>query len=215
MALSTSQATRAFTNGAGAVANKLVNYGNKWLNSKINYGINYAKNWVRSYDMFGMLPEQWTLLDYSGEKAFEFNAFMSASVKSESKVTQYPVEYGSFAAYNLVQSPLEINCVLAKQGFPEDLSKYVDALLTYVESTDLLSIVTPDLEYPRMKLIKVNFDRTAENGTDIIFAECNFTEIRQIRPEYTSARVAKKVSRGRQQAKETSALKGLKDWVFG
>lgn len=204
-----------FSKGAGAVANKAVNYGNKWLNNKINYGINYARNFIRSYDFLGILPEQWTLLDYDGEKAFEFSAFMQASVKSESKVTQMPVEGGSFVAYNLVKTPLEINCVLAKQGFPPDLTAYVEALLTYVDSTDLLSIVTPDKEYKDMKLTKVSFDRSAENGVDIIYAECSFVEIKQVQSKYTSARVGGKRSRGRQQGKETSALQGFKNWIAG
>lgn len=196
--------------GAGAASNKLVNYGNKWLNSKLNYGVNYAKNYVRQFDFFGILPERWTLLDESGEKAFDFDSFAKLNLKSESKVIQAPVEGGGFVMYNKTNTPLEIKCVLIKKGFPEDLQVYVDALLEYSDNTNLLSIVTPDREYQNMNLNSVSFERSAEGGVNIIMAECGFTEIRQVTPQYTSARVGGKVSRGRQQGKPRSMISYLK-----
>lgn len=195
--------------GAGAVANKVVNYGNKWLNSKLNYGLNYAKNYVRQFDFFGVLPEQWTVLDLSGEKAFDFDSFSRLNLKSESKVMQAAVEGGGFVMYNKLNTPLELQCVLIKKGFPSDLQAYVDSLLEYGDNTDLVSIVTPDREYQNMNLTKVAITRTADNGVDVIVAECSFIEVRQVTVEYTSARVGKKVSRGRQQGKQTSMLKAL------
>lgn len=196
--------------GAGAASNKLVNYGNKWLNSKLNYGVNYAKNYVRQFDFFGILPEQWTLLDNEGEKAFEFDSFAKLNLKSESKVIQAPVENGGFVMYNKTNTPLEIKCILIKKGFPEELQTYVDALLDYADNTNLLSIVTPDREYQNMNLSSVSFERSAEGGVNVIMAECAFTEIRQVSPQYTSARVGGKVSRGRQQGKPRSMISYLK-----
>lgn len=195
--------------GAGALANKAVNYGNKWLNNKINYGLNYASNYIRQFDFFGILPERWTILDDSGGKAFEFDSFASLNLKTESKIIQAPVEEGGFVMYNKVNTPLEISCVLIKHGLPQDLQEYVDALLNYADTTDLLSIVTPDREYANMNLTKVSFTRAAESGIDLIAAECSFTEVRQITLEYTSAKVARKVNRGRQQSKPTSMLTAL------
>ena len=195
--------------GAGAVANKAVNYGNKWLNSKLNYGVNYARNYIRQFDFFGVLPERWTILDTAGEKALDFDAFNKLSLKSESKVIQAPVEGGGFVMYNKTNTPLELQCTLIKKGFPTDLQTYVDALLAYADNTDLLSIVTPDREYMNMNLTKVSFERSAEGGVDLIAAECSFIEVRQVTAEYTSARVGKKVSRGRQQAQPTSIVQAL------
>lgn len=196
--------------GAGAAANKTVAYGNKWLDNKINFGPNYAKNYAHKFDFSGNLPEQWTLLDDAGEKAFAFDSFSNLNLKSESKVIQAPVENGGFVMYNKTNTPLEIKCTLIKKGSPEDLQVYVDALLEYADNTNLLSIVTPDREYQNMNLTSVSFSRSAEGGVNLIMAECAFTEIRQVTPEYTSARVGKKVSRGRQQGKPRSMLSYLK-----
>ena len=196
--------------GAGAASNKTVAYGNKWLDNKINFGPNYAKNYAHRFDFSGNLPEQWTLLDDAGEKAFDFDSFSNLNLKSESKVIQAPVENGGFVMYNKTNTPLEIKCTLIKKGSPEDLQVYVDALLEYADNTNLLSIVTPDREYQNMNLTSVSFSRSAEGGVNLIMAECAFTEIRQVTPEYTSARVGKKVSRGRQQGKPRSMLSYLK-----
>lgn len=196
--------------GAGAASNKAVVYGNKWLNNKINLGPNYAKNYAPKFDSSSNLPEQWTLLDDAGEKAFAFDSFSSLNLKSESKVIQAPVESGGFVMYNKTNTPLEIKCTLIKKGSPEDLQVYVDALLEYADNTNLLSIVTPDREYQNMNLTSVSFSRSAEGGVNLIMAECAFTEIRQVTPAYTSARVGKKVSRGRQQGKPRSMLSYLK-----
>lgn len=196
--------------GAGAASNKDVAYGNKWLDNKIGLGPNYAKNYAHKFDFSGNLPEQWTLLDDAGEKAFAFDSFSNLNLKSESKVIQAPVESGGFVMYNKLNTPLEIKCTLIKKGSPEDLQVYVDALLEYADNTNLLSIVTPDREYQNMNLTSVSFSRSAEGGVNLIMAECAFTEIRQVTPEYTSARVGKKVSRGRQQGKPRSMLSYLK-----
>lgn len=200
--------------GAGAVANKAVNYGNKWLNSKLNYGLDYAKNYVRQFDFFGVLPERWTVLDTAGQKAFDFDAFNKLSLKSESKVIQAPVEGGGFIMYNKTNTPLELQCVLIKKGSPTELQTYVDALLTYADSTDLVSIVTPDREYQNMNLAKVSFERSAEGGVNLIAADCNFLEIRQVTAQYTSARVGQKVGRGRQQGKSSSGGTSILSAVF-
>lgn len=191
---------------------KTVNYGSKYLNNKLNYGLNYAKSFVRQYDILGIMPEQWTILDESEEKAFGFDSFQSLNCKNENKVTQNPVEGGSFVDYNLVETPKEITCVISKHGFAPDLNAFVDALNSYIKSTNLLTIETPEYEYTNMKLIKFSYNRSAENGTDVIYAECSFTEIREVTSQFTNVRVGGKKSRGLQQGKETSALSGIIGW---
>ena len=45
---------------------KAVNYGSNYLDNKLNYGLNYARSFVRQYDVLGILPEEWSILDESG-----------------------------------------------------------------------------------------------------------------------------------------------------
>lgn len=195
---------------------KAVNYGSNYLDNKLNYGLNYARSFVRQYDVLGILPEEWSILDESGEKAFNFDTFQSADVKKESRVTSMPVENGSFVSYNMVQAPKELNCMISKRGFVPDLMKFVDALMSYVDSTNLVTIVTPEYEFTNMKITKFNYTRSADNGVDVIYAELSCVEIREVTSKFTNVRVASKRSRGVQQPKkETSALKGILSYFKG
>ena len=136
-------------------------------------------------------------------------------MKKESKVTSMPVENGSFVSYNIIQAPKELNCMISKRGFVPDLMKFVDALMSYVDSTNLVTIVTPEYEFTNMKITKFNYTRSADNGVDVIYAELSCVEIREVTSKFTNVRVASKRSRGVQQAKETSALKGILSYFKG
>lgn len=188
------------------VVKKAVNWGSNWLNNKINFGLNYLENWIRQYDIFGILPDQWSVIDDTGERAFPFDSFVTADTSAECKVIQAPVEGGSFVSYNMVVPPVEIKCTLARRGYPPELMAFVTALHGYVESTDLLSVITPDREFDNMKLTKMSYRRSADNGTDIIYADLSFVEVREVASQYTNARVAQKQSRGVQQAPNQSIV---------
>lgn len=213
----------ALSKVANKAITKTVNYGSNYLNSKLNYGLAYAENFVRQFDVLGLLPDKWSILDEDGEKAFNFDTFQTADYKAEAKIVQSPVEEGSFASYNMTTTPTEVSCTLTKSGYSSDLMAFVDALQNYVDSTDLLTVVTPEREYANMKLIKFNFTRSADNGTDRIIADLTFQEVREVTSEYTSVEIQQKKQRGIQQAKkidskntnktQTSFMQGFADIV--
>ena len=102
MALFPEGTNGAINNLANKGIKKAVNYGSKYLNIKLNYGLNYARSFIRQYDILGIMPEQWTILDEQQEKVFGFDTFQSLNSKNENKVTQMPVEGGSFVDYNII-----------------------------------------------------------------------------------------------------------------
>ena len=86
---------------------------------------------------------------------------------------------------------------------------FVDALMSDVDSTNLVTIVTPEYVFEYMKITKFNYTRSADNGVDVIYAELSCIEIREVTSQFTNVRVGGKRSRGVQQGKEISGLKGL------
>ena len=118
---------------------------------------------------------------------------------------QSPVEEGSFASYNMTLTPQEVGCTLIKRGRSDDLSAFINALQAFVESTDLLTVVTPEREYQNMKLTKATFDRSIDNGTDCIVADLSFQEVREITSEYTTVEMQEKTQRGVQQSKSNAS----------
>lgn len=191
------------------VKNNSVNFGSKVIN-------NYLTGNLQGTNAVSEDFNNWNILDENGQRVLTFDSFIKSSVNSESKVTQMPVEKGSFVDYNIVKTPLNMSVTLVKSGSSDELSEYVNTLLELVDSTKLVTVITPEKEYNNMKIVKVNFDRSTDNGVNIILAECNFLEIRQVQSKYGNARLQGKTSRGLQQPKankETSGLKGILGYI--
>lgn len=191
------------------VKNNSVNFGSKAINNYLTGNLQGANAVSEDFN-------NWNILDENGQRVLTFDSFIKSSVNSESKVTQMPVEKGSFVDYNIVKTPLNMSVTLVKSGSSDELSEYVNTLLELVDSTKLVTVITPEKEYNNMKIVKVNFDRSTDNGVNIILAECNFLEIRQVQSKYGNARLQGKTSRGLQQPKankETSGLKGILGYI--
>ena len=192
------------------IKNNAINFGSRVINNYLTGNLQGINANAVSEDF-----NNWNILDENGERVLTFDSFIKSSVNSESKVTQMPVERGSFVDYNIVKTPLNMSVTLVKSGSSDELSEYVNTLLELVDSTKLVTVITPEKEYNNMKIVKVNFDRSTDNGVNIILAECNFLEIRQVQSKYGNARLQGKSSRGLQQpkAKETSGLKGILSYI--
>ena len=190
------------------IKNNAINFGSKVIN-------NYLTGNLQGINAVNEDFNNWNIIDENGQRVLTFDSFIKSSVNSESKVTQMPVERGSFVDYNIVKTPLNMSVTLVKSGSSDELSEYVNTLLELVDSTKLVTVITPEKEYNNMKIVKVNFDRSTDNGVNIILAECNFLEIRQVQSKYGNSRLQGKSSRGLQQpkAKETSGLKGILGYI--
>ena len=190
------------------IKNNAINFGSRVIN-------NYLTGNLQGINAVSEDFNNWNILDENGQRVLTFDSFIKSSVNSESKVTQMPVERGSFVDYNIVKTPLNMTVTLVKSGSSDELSEYVNTLLELVDSTKLVTVITPEKEYNNMKIVKVNFDRSTDKGVNIILAECNFLEIRQVQSKYGNARLQGKRSRGLQQpkAKETSGLKGILGYI--
>src|SRR5574344_1658146 len=190
------------------IKNNAINFGSRVIN-------NYLTGNLQNINAVSEDFNNWNIVDEEGERVLTFDSFIKSSVNSESKVTQMPVEKGSFVDYNIIKTPLNMTVTLVKSGSSDELSEYVNTLLELVDITKLVTVITPEKEYNNMKLTKVNFDRSTDNGVNIILAECNFLEIRQVQSKYGNAKLHGKTSRVLQQpkTKETSALKGILGYI--
>ena len=117
---------------------------------------------------FGALPPgqpgNWSIFDKDGAKALDFDTFFSCSITSENKISPTPVEKGSFADYNKIASPTAVSVVLGRTGKSDELAAFLTALDKLAESTDLVSIVTPEKTFLDYNLVSYDYDRKAENG---------------------------------------------------
>lgn len=152
---------------------------------------------------------QWTLMAATGGPAVTFTSFLSMDLRAESQVVTGAIEEGSFASYNKVEQPLQIDVQLGIQG---DAAELQDALATIDElqnSIDLLSLVTPNAEYTSLNLESYSYQRKREAGASVLWVDLALVEVKQVGQQYTNVRLARRTNRGKQQAKQQSALSGL------
>ena len=64
--------------------------------------------------------------------------------------------------------------------------------------------MTPNAEYPDLNLEGFNYSRKRENGLGVLFVELSLLEVRQVRAQYTNAKLAPRRERGKVQTKERS-----------
>lgn len=140
------------------------------------------------------------------------------------KVSDFPVEKGSFASYNKVETPAEPVVVLAMSGGESDRTKFLDAIDAACKSTDLFSVVTPEVSYVDYSVEAYRYARRNSQGATLLVVEISLKEIRQVSAQYTESNKAKvsdpkdpaatpKADAGKVQPKapEVSTLKKIAD----
>ncbi len=128
-------------------------------------------------------PRDWTLWDERGNTALTFTSFVDIDVRNEGKALSYPVEEGSFANYNKVESPLEIRATLGFQGSELDFEYAIEWLDLYKKDAVLLDVVTPSIVYESMTLESYSYTRKQDSGARMLVVELSLIEVRQVKTQ--------------------------------
>lgn len=105
----------------------------------------------------------------------------------ETRSANFPVEEGSFASYNKVQTPASPTVTLALSGTSSDRTAFLNALEVACISTNLYSVVTPEIQYIGYSLDRFTYKRTASKGVTLLVVEIALEEIRQVSAAYTTS----------------------------
>lgn len=123
---------------------------------------------------------QWAIVDSTGNPAILPDSVVEFEYRGEMRICSHPVEQGSFASYNKIAIPFSVRTVLSCNGNgPMTRDQFLSEIETMRESTDLVSIVTPDDVYENCNLVHVDYRREARQGVSLIFAQLWFQEVRQ------------------------------------
>ena len=128
----------------------------------------------------------WGIFDSALKPVFDVDTCVEVGYKGETKVSQFPVERGSFANYNKVQEPYQIRLQLAVGGDGRRIQAFLQALEIAKNSTNLYVVQTPEKLYLDACMTGYNYKRTATNGRNMITADIELVEIRQVSNNYTS-----------------------------
>ena len=142
----------------------------------------------------------------------------SMEYSKETRVSDFPVEGGSFASYNKVELPGSPVVTLVLGGMESDRAAFLTAIDGACKSTALYSVVTPEKTYKNHSIERYNYQRRSDRGVTLLLVELALREVRQVSATYTKAVPEPKqpeakpaVDAGKIQAKtpEVSTLKSL------
>jgi hypothetical protein len=96
----------------------------------------------------------------------------------ECRISDYPVEDGSFQSYNKVETPFDAHVTMTKGGSDADRADFLDTLEDIVGSLDLYDVVTPERTYESANLERYSYERTSRAGATMITATLWLREVR-------------------------------------
>lgn len=143
---------------------------------------------------------------------------------ASSKVSNAPVERGSFASYNKVDDPFTLTVQMSKgSGGVFQRGAFLALMDGLAKSTDLYMVITPEAVYPNMAIIGYDYSREASDGARLLKVNIQLAEVRQVEVKYTKTKAdsaAQEKDNGKQQAKPVdkqneSLLVKAKDFVSG
>ena len=111
----------------------------------------------------------------------------SVDYSKETKVSDFPIEQGSFASYNKVETPASPIVTLCLTGSENNRRTFLEAIDKAVKSTDLYSVVTPEVTYIDYSIERYNYSRRSSKGATLLIVEITLKEIRQVSALYTTS----------------------------
>lgn len=127
-----------------------------------------------------MIPQIWNIVTEAGTTAITFTSFLAFSSSQEGQVVSYPVERGSFATYNKVQSPGSFTVSLGQQGDAIELQTTLTELQALKDNPTLVHIICPERQYGPVSLESFNYSRTLDSGAGMLIVELTFIEVLEV-----------------------------------
>lgn len=160
---------------------------------------------------------EWLLCTPDGS-AIPFDTVYRIDVDSANQTMQSPTEMGSFIMYNKVVTPTTIDVEAdftghyAGAGAAAERQRVTKLLLDLSCTNDLVTLITPEMEFSGYNIETVSYSRNPDDGTDRIIFHISLIEVRQVSAQYGNAKLAPKASKGKQNGPQ-SALSGIGDYL--
>lgn len=150
---------------------------------------------------------QWGIYTSGGAKALEADSIMAIGFDAESRIADFPIEEGNFESYDKVALPFNARVIMTKGGSVSDRRDFQAKLEEIRADLNLYSVITPERTYLNANITRVSFDRSREQGSNLLTVEIVLQEIRQnVTTSFTASKSpsgADATSNGAVQAAET------------
>lgn len=147
-------------------------------------------------DVLNPQPSDWAILDAKTNAiVIQPDTVPRFEYRNEERVADYPMEQGAFASYNKVATPYQIRMVMVCSGTnftqqsvnalglsiggqPMGRGDFLSTLDYMLDTTDLMTIVTPDATYNNATLDHYDYRKESNNGATMLIVEAWFREVR-------------------------------------
>ncbi|CAG4888001.1 phage baseplate protein [Paraburkholderia saeva] len=126
----------------------------------------------------GLSRSVWGIFDSGSLPIAIADSVRSLEYQGDSRISDYPQEQGAFESYNKVQLPYNVRVALTCGGDEQRRANFLSAIEQAKKSTELYSVVTPEIVYNNANIVGVGYRRETRNGATLITAELHIEEIR-------------------------------------
>lgn len=104
----------------------------------------------------------------------------SVDYAKETRVSDFPLERGGFAAYNKVELPATPVVTLRYGGNENSRKDFLAQIEAACKSTELYNVVTPEVTYINYSIERFDYERRASRGATLLEVWLYLKEIRQV-----------------------------------
>ncbi len=152
---------------------------------------------------------QWGIFTTDGAPVIIPDSVISFEYQNDYRISDFPIEEGGFASYNKVALPYDARVTFSRGGSDDERAKFLVDLDRVVDSTDLYTILTPEVIYQRANIVSYDYARRSYAGAKLLLVQVKLEEVRSAAAAtFTKTRTASaapKVNNGPVQPKKPTA----------
>lgn len=151
------------------------------------------------------VPPAWGVFDARGNQVLFPDSVLEFSNRQEYELSNYPVQAGSFATYNKVIRPFEVQLRFSKSGTLSERADFLITIEALAASLELLTVATPENIYGNVNLERFEVTRRGAKGAYFLTeVDCWFVQIIEVQAQYTTTAV--QLPNGPDAAQPTSSV---------
>lgn len=125
-------------------------------------------------------PPTWGIYKPDGSLAVKPDSFYAFGVRSDKRVSNFPIEQGSFGSFNKVSVPGEVRVVMTKGGTDQQRRKFLDQVADLISTFDLMTLVIPEGRQRGYTCHHYDYERKGQNGVWLLEVELLLQLIKQV-----------------------------------
>lgn len=130
----------------------------------------------------------WAILDADNNPVIVPDSFLNFDIRKEWKLSDYPVQQGSFASYNKVIQPFETSVRFSKGGNLSARTQFLNQIEAIEGDTNLYTVVTPEKAYPSVNVTRSEITRRGAEGAFFLCeVDVFFRQIIEVTATYSSS----------------------------